>query len=520
MEKNKNASHSIWQTLELPFLSSLSEHQNCDVCVIGAGIAGLSAAYQLLREGKSVVVLERAALGKGETGLTSAHLSSALDDGFAHLRRLHGKAGLALAIDSHVVAINEIERIIKREEISCEFERVNGYLFLEPEDTRETLFEEQRIALEAGMRGVSMLENAPGNFIPTGLCLEFESQAQIHPLKFLLGLSKAILALGGKIYTHTEAKSVKGGKPARVQTDRGFQVICESVIVATNTPFNDWLTMHTKMAAYRTYCVGLRVPTDPAKPALYWDTADPYHYVRRESEPSGSNQDILIVGGEDHRTGQDTQGVDHFKNLQSWAHERLGVRGQMVYSWSGQVLEPHDGLAYIGRNPHDEENVFIVTGDSGHGLTHGVIAGILLRDLILGHENPWEDLYSPSRVSILSLNTFLRETVQSTAPYTDWVDGGDLRSMAEIPKGEGAVLREGLQKIATYKDSFGRCHRYSAVCPHLNGIVRWNSAEKTWDCPCHGSRFDKMGNVINGPAATGLREIADSSVREGESASA
>lgn len=516
--EHKQAHSSIWQKVEIPFLPALGAHHECDVCVIGAGIAGLTTAYKLLRAGKSVVVLERDEIGGGETSLTSAHLASALDDGLGRLKRLHGKEGLRLALASHAAAIDEIERIVNEEKIDCEFQRVSGYLFLEEDNEAERaeLFAEAKHAEEAGFKGLSIHDRVPTSFFETGLCLEFPRQAQFHPLQYLNGLTQAVLTLGGKIFSHTEANEVTGGNPARVTTDRGFQITAGAIVVAANVPFNDRVTMHTKMAAYRTYCVGLQSTTAPTTPALYWDTADPYHYVRWEQDGEDS---ILVVGGEDHRTGQDTD-EDHFAKLQTWAKERLGVDGKIVYAWSGQVMEPTDGLAYIGRNPGDEENVYIVTGDSGHGLTHGTIAGMLLTDLILGKENEWGALYNPARISILSLDTFFREAVQSTAPYSDWVDGGNVSSSQEIPRGEGAVVREGLQKIAVYKDSFGRVHCYSAVCPHLNGIVRWNSTEKTWDCPCHGSRFDKTGNVINGPAANGLREIADSALREGESASA
>jgi Rieske Fe-S protein len=302
-----------------------------------------------------------------------------------------------------------------------------------------------------------------------------------------------------------------------VATERGFQVVCGSVVVAANVPFNDRVTMHTKMAPYRTYVVGIRL-NSRFENALFWDNGDPYHYLRFVRD--GNGDQTLLVGGEDHRTGHGRREEEHYENLVRWAKDRLGIEGSVAFRWSGQILEPYDGLAFIGRNPGDEENVYIATGDSGHGLTHGTIAGMLLRDAILKKENPWSELYDPSRVSLRSLNTYFKEAVSSTAPYREWVTPGDVSSLADIPAGEGAVIRAGVQKIAAYKDSFGRPHLYSAVCPHLSGIVRWNSAEKTWDCPCHGSRFDRMGKVINGPAATGLKEVADSSVREGESASA
>jgi glycine/D-amino acid oxidase-like deaminating enzyme/nitrite reductase/ring-hydroxylating ferredoxin subunit len=520
MELSKEESNSIWQTdTEFTFSPALSSHQTADVCVIGGGISGLSVAYQLLREGRSVVVLDRASLGLGQTGLTSAHLASALDEGFVTLRKLHGKDGARLAAESHRTAIDEIERIVSREGIECGFQRLSGYLFLSPDTSMEDLQEELDASLEAGMPGVEILENAPISLFSTGPCIRYSGQAQLHPLRYLAGLARSIRSMGGKIYPHTEATSVEGGKPARVATSRGFQVVCGSIVVASNTPFNDRVTMHTKMAPYRTYVVGMHLKEQISPEALLWDTADPYHYIRFTQDPV-SGGPVMILGGEDHRTGQHMEDSDRFEMLRKWATDRLKLEAAIAYHWSGQVIEPHDGLAYIGQNPGDEENVYIVTGDSGHGLTHGTIAGMLLRDLILGRENRWSGIYEPSRVNLRSLNTYLKENVHSTAPYGDWLSPGDVSSIQEIKLGEGAVIRNGLQKLAVYKDSFGRVHMCSAVCPHLNGIVRWNSVEKTWDCPCHGSRFDRTGKVINGPSATGLREVVDTSIKEGESASA
>ncbi len=294
-------------------------------------------------------------------------------------------------------------------------------------------------------------------------------------------------------------------------------MVAESVVVATNVPVNDRITMHTKMAPYRTYVIGLSVPADRLDPSLFWDTADPYHYVRTCRDVNG--EELLLVGGEDHRTGQERE-HEQFPRLREWARDRLGIEGEVRYHWSGQVIESHDGIAYIGENPGDEKNVFIATGDSGNGLTHGTIAGLLLRDLVLERDNPWRELYEPARMNLRSLGTFLSENAKGAAPYADWISGSDVSSMEEIPAGEGAVLRDGAQKIAVYKDHQSRVHCFSAVCPHLSGIVRWNGLEKTWDCPCHGSRFDRMGHVVNGPATVGLRAIVDTTVREADAASA
>lgn len=518
MENFSQETYSIWQKTDPPFLPSLSTHEAVDVCIIGGGIAGLSTAYSLLESGKSVAVIDRNSLSTGQSWLTSAHLSPVLGTRYFDLKRMHGAEGIRVIAESHTRAIDEIERIITNESIACDFVRVPGYLFLGPEDKEETLHKELEACQEAGLRSVELLPAGQSPLFPSGPCLRFGAQGRFHPGKYLRGLARAAQKKGGKIFSHTEALEIQGGRTARVATNRGFQVIAQAVVVATNVPVNDRVTMYTKMAPYRTYVIGLQVPADRLDLSLFWDTSDPYHYVRTCRDDNG--EEILLVGGEDHRTGQDYEGGEQFLRLREWARDRLGIEGSVRYYWSGQVIEAHDGIAYIGRNPGDDENVFIVTGDSGNGLTHGSLAALLLRDLVLGQENAWAEVYSPSRVNLRSLGTFVSENTKSTAPYADWVSGGDVASMDEIPAGEGAVLRDGAQKIAVYRDHQSRVHCFSAVCPHLSGIVRWNGVEKTWDCPCHGSRFDRMGHVINGPATVGLRAIADNTVREADAASA
>ncbi len=271
--------------------------------------------------------------------------------------------------------------------------------------------------------------------------------------------------------------------------------------MATNSPINDRVAIHTKQAPYMTYVIGARIPSGSVPKGLYWDTEDPFHYVRLQK--LSAREDCLIVGGEDHKSGQADDTGERQGRLDAWARERFPMIESIAYTWGGQVMESLDGLAFIGRNPGDE-NVYVATGDSGVGMTHGTIAGMLLTDLILGRENPWTALYEPSRQVPLAAGTFLRENVNVAAQYADWLTPGDAANAREIPFDSGAVVRRGLAKLAVYRDSDGRAHALSAVCPHLGCLVQWNDAEKTWDCPCHGSRFDKRGKVVNGPANSNL----------------
>jgi glycine/D-amino acid oxidase-like deaminating enzyme/nitrite reductase/ring-hydroxylating ferredoxin subunit len=376
------------------------------------------------------------------------------------------------------------------------FTGLDGYLFLAEGDTPETLELELEAARRAGLRAVEILARAPFTSFDTGPCLRFPNQGQFHPLKYLARLAQAIEHDGGRIFTGSHADLIEGGVPGVVHA--GTHVVtADDVVVATNVPVNDRVAIHTKQAPYMTYVIGARVPAGSVPPVLSWDTGDPYHYIR-------TYQDLLIVGGEDHKTGQASDTPQRYARLEAWARQRFPIMGEVEFNWAGQVMETQDYLAFIGRNPMDHDNVYIATGDSGMGITHGTIAGMLLSDLILGRSNPWAGLYDPSRVTLRAAGEFARENSNVALQYTEWLTGGDVASAEEIPPGSGAVLRHGLEKLAAYRDEQGLLHEYLAKCPHLGCIVRWNPAETTWDCPCHGSRFDPYGKVINGPANTDL----------------
>jgi glycine/D-amino acid oxidase-like deaminating enzyme/nitrite reductase/ring-hydroxylating ferredoxin subunit len=488
-------------TADTPSQSRLKESIRTDVCIIGAGIAGLTTAYLLAREGRSVVVLDDGLSGGGMTGRTTAHLTNAYDDRYLEIEKLHGEDGVRLTAESHTAAIEKISQIIEAEKIDCDFEWLDGFLFCAPEHSVDLLDDELAASHRAGLRGVEKVARAPIDSFNTGPALRFPRQAQFHPLKYLDGLVKAIMRDDGRVFGQTHAKKIEGGAQATIETSHGPVVKSEVVVVATNTPVNDRVTIHTKQAPYVTYVIGVRVPKDSVTRALYWDTGDPYHYVRLQREDA---HDVLIVGGEDHKTGQANDGNERFARLEQWTRERFPQSGKVEYRWSGQVMEPVDGLAFIGRNPLDDDNVYIATGDSGQGMTHGTIAGMLLTDLIQGRKNPWEDLYSPSRLRLKSLPEYAAENINVAGQYADYVTAGDIKSESELRPGEGAIMREGVSKIAVRRDEKGNVHKLSAVCPHLGCVVAWNSTEQTWDCPCHGSRFSASGRVYQGPANTDL----------------
>jgi glycine/D-amino acid oxidase-like deaminating enzyme len=329
-------------------------------------------------------------------------ITHALDDRYYHIEKVHGKQGARIAAVSHTAAIDLVETIVREEGIGCDLQRVDGYLFLDPTDRKKSLEDELEAIHRAGIAGTELVDRAPLESFDTGPCLRFPNQAQFQPLKYLAGLAQAIMGSGGQVYTETHAQDIVS---TGVKTTDGCKVAAKKVVVATNAPIIDKISkIYDKQIAYRTYVIGARIRKGSVRKALYWDTGNhksknavpPYHYVRVQ-EMEDRDHDLLIVGGEDHETGNANDMEKRYNTLESWAKKRFPT-GRIEYRWSGQVLEPKDSMAFIGRNPKDKRrNIFIATGDSGNGMTHGTIAGIILTDLILGKRNEWAKLYDPAR---------------------------------------------------------------------------------------------------------------------------
>jgi glycine/D-amino acid oxidase-like deaminating enzyme/nitrite reductase/ring-hydroxylating ferredoxin subunit len=504
--------HSFWiDSVEPIQYEKLKENISADVVIVGAGISGLSIAYTLSSRGHNVVVLDDGNVGSGETGRTTAHIVNALDDRYYEIERVFGEEGAKLAAESHTAAINYIEEIIKKENIACDFERVDGYLFLDASDKPESMGKEYEAAKKAGVY-VERLEETPHLNTKHRNCIRFPNQAQFHPLKYLKGLSQAVVTQGGKIFTQTR---VTKADEKGVETSDGLRVQAKHIVVATNSPFNNKFVMHMKQYPYRTYVIGATIKKGSLPKALWWDTGDfeanaefaPYHYVR--TQPYDEKFDLLIVGGEDHPTGlpesMEANEESSYGKLIGWTRPRFDII-DVVYKWSGQVLEPMDSLGYIGRNPMDSDNIYIVTGDSGNGMTHGTIAGMLIPDLVVGIENSWEKIYSPSRMHIFKTGkTLVKEFFGGLLDYFKHSPkhADDIR-LSDIKSGDAKIVQLGKEKYGAYRDTDNNLHVVSATCTHAGCTVRWNSDEKSWDCPCHGSRYSFEGKVLNGPAPMDL----------------
>lgn len=498
-------SRSIWMQLGPEIAAaSLSSDLSCDVVVVGAGVAGLSCAYELTRFGYAVVVIDRGSIGGGMTARTTAHLASSLDDYYSELIKIHGEETARRYHESQVAAINRIEAICKEEGIDADFVRVDGFLIPASPDHQSDLENEFEACRQIGV-DVAWTETPPVPANAPGRSIRFARQGRFHPMKYMAGLARYIKERGGKLYAGTAyVGHEKSGDGILLRTASGHSIDAAHVVFTTNSPVNDKVALHTKEVPYRTYALAGKVPKGSVPDALVWDTLEYYHYVR--IQPSDDGHDYLIVGGEDHRAGEETDMERRLSAIEHWARERYPTLCAVEHRWSGQVLEPIDFMPFTGRNPGDN-NIYVHTGDSGQGITNGVLASLIIPPLICGQDAHFAEIVRPDRkpVGMLALAEFASGQAGAVRNLAEHLGPSEVSSIDEIPPGHGAVLRHGsVKKLAVYRDETGHVSAHSAICTHVGCIVHWNPFEKCWDCPCHGSQFSVDGEVLNGPAVQPL----------------
>jgi glycine/D-amino acid oxidase-like deaminating enzyme/nitrite reductase/ring-hydroxylating ferredoxin subunit len=504
---------SLWMK-DTPAIAAgpLTADAQADVVVVGAGIAGLSTAYELARLGKSVIVIDRGKLGRGMTARTTAHLVSEIDDYYHVLIDVHGADEARRYHESQVAAINRIEAICRDEGIACDFRRLDGY-YIPSEDGGGDLLEQEFQACRSIGVEVDWAERAPMPGLDSGRCLRFPGQGRFHPTKYLAGLARSLEGFGGRLFADTAyADHREEGGGVAVETEAGPVIRASAAVFATNSPVNDTVKLHTKETPMRTYAIAAKVPKGSVPDALVWDTLDPYHYARIQE--AGDGQDWLIVGGEDHRSGEATDMDARINALAEWTRRRYPQFGQVEVSWSGQVLETDDFMPFSGRNPGNE-HIYVHTGDSGQGITNGVAGALTIVPLILGEDSRFAELLDPARKphAAESLKQFasgvagaVKNLAEYVMPSENEPELGEITQIEQLEPGQGGILRRGAKKIAAYKAPDGSVTERLAVCTHVGCIVHWNPFEKCWDCPCHGSQFAPDGAVLNGPALTPLKD--------------
>lgn len=500
------ATTPYWSTSSpFPQFPKVAGNATADVVVVGAGITGLTTAYLLAQQGRKVIVLERDRCAAIDTGHTTAHVTMVIDTPFSELVKKFGRPHAQAVWDAGLAAIAQIDEIVREHNIDAGFEWVDGYLHApvghDSTDQQKQLKIEAALASELGFDAEYLdfvpLVDRPG--------VRFADQARLHPRKYLAGVAKAFEALGGRIHEHSDVSEFCDD-PRRLKVN-GYTVKCDDVVIATHNPLVGFTGMvgatlfQTKLSLYTSYVIAGRVARGVVPDALWWDTGDPYQYVRVEPH---KDYDEVIVGGEDHKTGQSKDTEACYRRLEEHLRE-IVPDIDVTHRWSGQVIETPDGLPYIGRSA---DRQFSATGYSGNGMTFGTLAGIMISDAIVGRSNPWAELFDPGRKALTrGVWDYVKENVDY--PYyliRDRFAGAEAKSLREIRRGQGKVIERNGAKVAAYRDAAGKVTLRSAICTHLGCAVAWNTAERTWDCPCHGSRFKPNGDVISGPAEAPLPE--------------
>jgi glycine/D-amino acid oxidase-like deaminating enzyme/nitrite reductase/ring-hydroxylating ferredoxin subunit len=503
MNTEQERSRSLWMDVPALEFPALATGQDAEILVIGSGIAGLSTAYELARLGHGVIVVDRGRIGRGMSARTSAHLAFEIDDFFHELTESHGREAARLWYQSQSAAVDRIESICRQEGIECDFARVDGLLIAAEERDVDYLRKELDAARAAGFDDAEWTDSRrlSGTDLPA---IRFPRQARFHPVKYMNGLARALQGLGVRLYASTDVTGLEEHDGHIVATTgAGHLLRAQQVVIATNSPFHLRIPIHTKQAPYRTYVIAAPIPKGTVDDMLLWDTESAYHYVRLQP---GNSADTLIVGGEDHKSGVTTDGRTAIARLETWARRRWPQMGGIAHAWSGQVLEPADYVGFIGRSPR-YERTYLVSGDSGEGLTTGVAASLLLRDLITTGGSPWAQLYDPKRQMHRGLSEYLKENLEAVRHWGELLAKGDVELLDDIPRGHGARIKIAGQQVAAFRDDKGALHLRSAVCTHAGCAVHWNDFEACWDCPCHGSQFTIDGDVLNGPAARPLAPV-------------
>ncbi|RBA17677.1 hypothetical protein FPRO05_11392 [Fusarium proliferatum] len=506
------ATDSVWvhqdPVSNRPSFSKLNQDIETDVCVIGAGIGGISTAYELVTRGREVVLLEARQVLSGETGRTSGHLTNDLDDGYTEIAKKHGDEGARIAAESHAWGRDRVGEISQILGIECEYRKLPAYEVSQysTKDAKEHEDEMNDLHLmqeSLTVRGWDGAIDQRGGLI-------VKDQATFHPTKYLNGILNWLKTQPNfRCFDQTRVMSVEekgieilgiGNKSVNVSTADGYNVKCTNAVEATCVPLQK-LSVIAQMEFMRSYCIAARVPKDAIEDCLLYDQAEEYKYVRLTA--CDDEHDYLVVGGCDHKVGQEDTTTE-FGELEKWTRERFSQVKSVDYRWSGQIFEPVDFMQFIGKN-QGNDHIYIITGDSGDGLTHGVLAGRLIADEIDGIKNPWADIYSPKRIAsmVKSLPSMIAHDVQINAQYKRFLQS-DITDIEDLGRGMGGA---GSKPIAVYKDEEGNVKQYSALCPHMKGVVCWNTTEKSFDCPVHGSRFSREGICVMGPSKGNLDPV-------------
>jgi glycine/D-amino acid oxidase-like deaminating enzyme/nitrite reductase/ring-hydroxylating ferredoxin subunit len=500
--RRDGATVSLWQTAdEFVPSSQIDTTKTYDAVIVGGGITGITTALLLQKAGMNCLVAEAKNLCFGTTGGTTSHLNTVMDTPYSTVESDFGKESAQMLAEIARRALNLVRQHVEEYNIDCGYEEKNGYIYAQEESQLKMLDDIYESSLRAGV-DVERADHisAPVDFIKA---IAFKRQAQIHPAKYVFALAKAFEGLGGTIVQDCRVTEIDEDEVHTIKTTKG-NIKATRLIWATHIPPGVNI-LHFRCAPYRSYAMAFTIKEGITPTGLDYDLYDPYHYHRTQND---NGKQYIIVGGEDHKTAHIKNTEECFRHLKAYIRKYYNV-DEIAYKWSSQYFEPADGLAYIGHLPGNRENVFVATGFGGNGITYSHIAALVLTELLTTGETKYSKIFAPGRVKpVAGFTNFVKEQADVVKEFVSgWVGTEKIEGLAELAPNDAMVVKYEGKKLALYKDETGKPHAISPVCPHAKCIVEWNSAEKSWDCPCHGSRFSPDGEVLTGPAKTNLEII-------------
>jgi glycine/D-amino acid oxidase-like deaminating enzyme/nitrite reductase/ring-hydroxylating ferredoxin subunit len=496
MAETTSAAQSLWlDTAPTTAYPKLSGSLDVDVAVIGGGIAGLTTALLLRRDGARVAVLEAARVGSGVTGCTTAKVSALQSTVYSTIRARRGLDAAAVYATASVAGVERIASLAEQQSIACDLERRDAFTYAATAAERPTIEEEADAAAAAGLR--AEMTDPPDLPYRTHGAIRLADQLQLHPVRYVQGLAAAVDADGSSVFEQTRVRSVREGTPCRVQTADGV-VRAQHVVVATHFPILDRGLYFARLTPQRSYCIAARLASGAGPDGMSISAGTPTRSVRTAGE-------LLIVGGEGHVTGEGEPQQDRFERLAEFARRHWDVAA-VTHRWSAQDPVHYDHLPVIGAYRPGSKRLWVASGFMKWGLATATFGAEILADAIAGRGNEWAATFSPSRVSPRSLH----EVAQLGGKFTremaaDRIRRAEAQSADEVPPGAARVVGSGADRRGVYRDEDGSTHAVSLRCTHMGCLLRFNAAERSWDCPCHGSRFDVDGAVLEGPAVDPLR---------------
>lgn len=503
--KRDGALESIWQSeIKRGGHETTAQPRDRDVIVVGAGITGVTTALNLQKRGFNCVIAEASNRGFGTTGGTTAHLNNFFDASYDKVTRDFGLEKAKLLARAAGEALEIIQENITNHGIDCDHSPRKGYLFSLDNEQEKILDDLVKGSREAGIEMNEIDVNPFG--IPCTKVIEIPHQAQFHPIKYIQGLLNEYMNSGGRIIEGCRVTDVEKEKDRLLVTTSKGSIACNHLVYATHLPPGRNI-MHFRNAPYRSYVIALKLKNDNYPRALGYDMKEPYHYYRSHTI---DGEEYLIVGGEDHKTGDIENTRECFEKLEKYVRQFFDIE-RVAYHWSSQFYEPADGLPYIGHLPGSPKNVYCATGYSGNGMIFGTLAAKTLSDLIASGDSVYKDLFDPSRVKpVAGFSNMVKEGADVIKHLTlDRFLADRSETLSAIEKDEGKLIQYEGSLLAVYKDREGWNHILKSACTHLGCTVKWNREEKSWDCPCHGSRFGIDGEVLTGPTVKKLENLPD-----------